>query len=170
MEEEPVKYFSLPRPKYSRNPEKIVPQVIDLPKVKYRTNAEQFRQKRVGGRRFTVDVTSNEVETALVDVVHQKKVSRSISTLNKPIFGGEINLRQVPKPMKSRTIMEEDERPKGPEFIVNSTAETMNIDISDNKVQTFNIYEIQIITNSVSFRARVKVSLTFYCLTDEPTI
>lgn len=137
MEEEPVKYFSLPRPKYNRNPDQIVPDPVELVKVKYRANAENFRQKRVGGRRFTVDVTSNDVETALSDVGQQKKISRSISTLNKPVYD-EIKIRTLtlPKQAKKQPIIEEDENegPKGPEFIVNSTADVMTVDIGDNKV------------------------------------
>lgn len=135
MEEEPVKYFSLPRPKYNRNPEKIIPEPVELSKIKYRTNAENFRQKRVGGRRFTVDIAVSDVETALADVGHQRKISRSITTLNKA-HHEEFNVKTILKQMKKQPIMEEDEveRPKGPEFIVNSTAEIINADISDNKV------------------------------------
>lgn len=135
MEEEPVKYFSLPRPKYSRNPDKIIPELVELSKVKYRANAENFRQKRVGGRRFTVDVTANDVETALSDVGQQRKISRSSSTLNKHY--DEIKIRTLPKQAKKQSIMEEDENevPKGPEFIVNSTVDAISIDIGDNKVK-----------------------------------
>lgn len=135
MEEEPAKYFSLPRPKYNRNADKILPEPIELPKVKYRANAETFRQRRVGGRRFTVDVASADVDTALADIVHQKPLSRSISTLNRPNYE-ELKLKSLPRHAKKESIIEEDEseRPKGPEFIVNSITEIKTIDISDNKV------------------------------------
>lgn len=136
MHEEPIKYFSLPRPKYNRNPE-ILPEPVELPKVKLRVNAENFRQRRVGGRRFTVDVASADVENALADVGFKKPLSRSSSTLNKPIHD-EAKLRTLPnvKFGKKESIMEEDEseRPKGPEFIVNSNLKIKTFDISDNKV------------------------------------
>lgn len=138
MEEEPVKYFSLPRPKYNRNPEVKVPEPVELPKVKLRVNADNFRQRRVGGRRFTVDVSSTDVDTALADVGLHRQLSRSISTLNKPLYD-EMKLKAQPQ-LKKESIMEEDEseRPKGPEFIVNSVSEIKVLDISDNKVKSFN--------------------------------
>lgn len=141
MEEEPVKYFSLPRPKYNRNPEVKAPEPVEVPTVKFRVNAENFRQRRVGGRRFTVDVTSTDVETALAEVGVPRKLSRSISTLNKPLYD-EMKL-QAPH-MKKESIMEEDEneRPKGPEFIVNSMSEIKTLDISDNKVKDFHFIQI----------------------------
>lgn len=136
MEEEPVKYFSLPRPKYNRNVESKLVEADEVPKVKYRTNAENFRQRRVGGRRFTVDVTSTDVESALADIGHQKKLSRSISTLNKPAID-DLKFSVAPRHMKKESIMEEDEteKPKGPEFIVNSNSEIKTLDISDSKVK-----------------------------------
>lgn len=132
MEEEPIKYFSLPRPKYIRNPENVIPEPVELHKVKLRTNAENFRQKRVGGRRFTVDIASTEVDSALADIGQQKQLSRSISALNKPTHD---DLKLVKR--KKEAIIEEDEseRPKGPEFIVNSMSEIKTIDISDGKVR-----------------------------------
>jgi hypothetical protein len=137
MHEEPVKYFSLPRPKYNRHAE-IIPEAVELQKVKLRTNAENFRQRRVGGRRFTVDVASADVENALSDVGFKTPLSRSISTLNKPTLD-EMKLKTLPnlKFGKKESIMEEDEseRPKGPEFIVNSNLEIKTFDISDNKVK-----------------------------------
>lgn len=134
MEEEPIKYFSLPRPKYNRNPEIINPEPVEMPKVKYRTNAENFRQRRVGGRRYTVDVTSTDVETALADIGHTKQISRSISALNKPNYD-DMKVKFFAN--KKESIMEEDEseKPKGPEFIVNSNSEVKSLDISDNKVR-----------------------------------
>lgn len=137
MEEEPVKYFSLPRPKYNPNPDSKIADPVELSKIKYRTNAENFRQRRFGGRRFTVDVTSTEVETALADIGKQKSLSRSVSSLNKPSHN-EMKLNGLSN--KKLTITEEDEseQPKGPEFIVNSVSETKTIDISDNKVRYSN--------------------------------
>lgn len=137
MEEEPVKYFSLPRPKYNRNAEVKVSEPVELPKVKLRVDAENFRQRRVGGRRFTVDVTSTDVETALAEVGLHRQLSRSISTLNRPL-NDEMKLKVKPH-AKKESIMEEDEneRPKGPEFIINSMSEIKTIDISDNKVNGF---------------------------------
>lgn len=136
MEEEPIKYFSLPRPKYNRNPEKVA-EIVEPLKVKYRENAENFRQRRVGGRRYTVDVTSTDVEIALADIGQQKQLSRSISTLNKPLYD-DLKLRTLPnmKFTKKESIMEEDEsdKPNGPEFIVNSNFEIKTLDISDSKV------------------------------------
>jgi hypothetical protein len=136
MQEEPMKYFSLPRPKYNRNNENVVIEPVEIPKVKLRANAENFRQRRVGGRRFTVDVASADVENALADIGPQKKLSRSISTLNKQNFD-DLKVRTLPKVMKKESIMEEDEieGPKGPEFIVNSHSESKVLDISDNKVR-----------------------------------
>lgn len=136
MEEEPIKYFSLPRPKYNRNPEAI--ESVEISKVKYRTNAENFRQRRVGGRRFTVDIASTDIEIALGDMVQQKHLSRSISTLNRLSYD-DMKLKTLPN-MKlgtKQSIMEEDEgeRPKGPEFIINSNSEIKTLDISDNKVR-----------------------------------
>lgn len=133
MEEEPVKYFSLPRPKYNRNSECNFPESVELSKLKYRANAENFRQRRVGGRRFTVDVTTNDVEIALADVGQQKSLSRSVSALNKPNY--EAKLKSLSN--KKLTIKEEDENesPKGPEFIVNSVSEIKTMDISNNKVR-----------------------------------
>jgi hypothetical protein len=109
---------------------------VELPKVKLRTNAENFRQRRVGGRRYTVDVTSADVDTALADVAVRKSLSRSSSTLNKPIHD-DMKVRTLPKFSTKESIMEEDEseKPKGPEFIVNSTREIKTIDISDSKVK-----------------------------------
>lgn len=132
-----MKYFSLPRPKYNRNPEVKVPELVELPKVKLRVNADNFRQRRVGGRRFTVDVSSTDVDTALADVGLHRQLSRSISTLNKPLYD-EMKLKAQPH-LKKESIMEEDEneRPKGPEFIVNSVSEIKLLDISDNKVKVF---------------------------------
>ncbi|CRK95274.1 CLUMA_CG008699, isoform A [Clunio marinus] len=142
MNEEPVKYFSLPRPKYNRKSENIP---VEIPKIKYRSNAEVFRQRRVGGRRFTVDITSSEVDTALADVGQQKPLSRSISNLNKPKYD-EMNFKTLPnmKLAKKESIIEEDEsdRPKGPEFIVNSTAEIKTIDISDMKCASKGIVSV----------------------------
>lgn len=134
MEEEPIKYFSLPRPKYNRNPEIKIAQPVEIPKIKYRTNAENFRQRRVGGRRFTVDVTSTDVDAALTDIAQHKQLSRSISTLSKPLFD-DVKLPSMIF-TKKESIMEEDEgeRPKGPEFIVNSNSDIKTLDISDNKV------------------------------------
>lgn len=134
MEEEPIKYFSLPRPKYNRN---AVAEVAEPPKVKLRANPENFRQRRVGGRRYTVDVTSTDVDIALADIGQHKQLSRSISTLNKP-FHDEMKLKTLPNLRfgKKESIIEEDEsdRPKGPEFIVNSNSEIKTLDISDSKV------------------------------------
>lgn len=134
-----MKYFSLPRPKYNRRPESANSEPVEIPKVKYRANAENFRQRRVGGRRFTVDVASSDVETALADMGLQKPLSRSISTLNKPIYD-DLKLRTLPnlKHSQKESIMEEDEveKPKGPEFIVNSVSEIKTLDISDLKVGT----------------------------------
>ena len=133
MEEEPVKYFSLPRPKYNRNPETKITEGVDVSKVKYGTNAENFRQRRVGGRRFTVDVTSADVEIALTDIGQQKSLSRSVNALNKPNY--EMKVKSLPN--KKLTIKEEDEseQPKGPEFIVNSVSEVKILDITGNKVR-----------------------------------
>lgn len=135
MEEEPVKYFSLPRPKYNRKPEKTIAE--EPPKVKLRANAENFRQRRVGGRRFTVDVAATDVDMALSDVGSHRKISRSISALNRPVTG-DFNAKSLPRvtQLDKDPIIEEDEgeRPKGPEFILNSVSEVKVIDISDNKV------------------------------------
>lgn len=133
MEEEPVKYFSLPRPKYNRNPENRNVETAEPLKVKLRTNAENFRQRRVGGRRFTVDVTSTDVETALADIGQQKSLSSSVSALNK-LRSNEMKLKNLPN--KKLTISEEDEneQPKGPEFIANSVSEVKTVDITDAKV------------------------------------
>lgn len=135
MEEEPVKYFSLPRPKYNRKPEKTIAE--EPPKVKLRVNAEHFRQRRVGGRRFTVDVAATDVDMAFGDVGLHRQLSRSISALNRPV-AGDFHAKLVPRGNQKESIIEEDEseRPKGPEFIVNSIAEVKVIDICDNKVVT----------------------------------
>lgn len=132
-----MKYFSLPRPKYSRKPEVTIPETVEIPKVKFRQNPENIRQRRVGGRRFTVDISTTDVDCALADIVQQKQLSRSISALNKPIHD-DMNMKTLPfmKQTKKEPIIEEDEseRPKGPEFIVNSVSEIKTIDISENKV------------------------------------
>lgn len=146
MEEEPVKYFSLPRPKYNRKPEKTIAE--EPPKVKLRANAENFRQRRVGGRRFTVDVAATDVDLAINDVGLHRQLSRSISALNRPTTG-DFHSKVVPRCNQKESIIEEDEseRPKGPEFIVNSIAEVKVIDICDNKVSTslhkiYNVFTI----------------------------
>lgn len=136
MEEEPVKYFSLPRPKYNRKPEKTIAE--EPPKVKLRANAENFRQRRVGGRRFTVDIAATDVDMALSDGLLHRQVSRSISALNRPATV-DFNAKPLQRAnqLEKQSIIEEDEseRPKGPEFILNSISEVKVIDISDNKVE-----------------------------------
>lgn len=130
--DEQTKYFSLPRPKYIRNHENAtIAESVEVANVKLRANPENFKQRRVGGRRNTVDVSSSDVENALGI---RKSLSRSASALNRP-FQDDFRMKNHVK--KSDLILEEtedDDRQKGPEFIINSKEESKVLDISDPKV------------------------------------
>jgi hypothetical protein len=135
LEGEPTKYFSLPRPKYIRSHENIsTDNIVELPIVKLRENPDNFRQRRVGGRRNTVDVSSSDVENALGV---RKSLSRSASTLTRPFYDDfrmKNNVVNAKKPDLILEETEEDEKQKGPEFIINSKEESKVLDISDPKV------------------------------------
>lgn len=132
---EATKYFSLPRPKYLKQNENVVVEQFELPKVKLRENADNFRQRRVGGRRNTVDVSSSDVGNALGI---RKTLSRSVSALNRPFNNNEIKFKPVGNSKQRDLILEEIEdgenRPKGPEFIIYSRDKPKILDISDPKV------------------------------------
>lgn len=135
---EAKKYFSLPRPKYVKHNENVVIEQFELPKVKLRENAENFRQRRVGGRRNTVDVSSSDVGNALGI---RKTISRSVSALNRPSSNDEIQFKSVGKqPDLVSEETEEDRKPKGPEFIINSRDKPKILDISDPKVLFYHLY------------------------------
>jgi len=115
MLEEPIKYFSLPRPKYNPNGidkapalQPTPPAAIEVSKVKRRVDAENIRQKRVGGRRFTVtDVASNDIKTALADL-GIKKFFRSSSELHHSLED-EMKLRTLPNMKRKEVIPEEED-------------------------------------------------------------
>lgn len=127
---DPTKFFSLPRPKYSRIQEDVAIEQFELPKVKLRDNAENFRQRRVGGRRNTVDVSASDVENALGI---RKALSRSASALHRPTNSSD-EIRFKPR-MNTKTMEDDDDaRVRGPEFIINSRDKPKIVDISDPKV------------------------------------
>lgn len=104
------------------------------PKMREKVNHQYVR----GGRRFTVDVSSNDVATALADIgITKRTVSRSNSNLNA-IYEGEMRISTLPnmKIKRENVIKQNNERNQlsGPEFIVDSNTESKVIDITDNKV------------------------------------
>lgn len=136
------KYFSLPRPKYIPKPELTAPP----PAVKMRVTADENRGAR-GGRRFTVDVSSKDVASALADIgiVKRAIVSRSHTNLNA-ISENEMKISTLPNmKIKKELPKESDEKRKlsGPEFIAHSQTHAKLIDITDSKVS----WNCQIHTN-----------------------
>lgn len=132
------KFFSLPRPKYTLIPEKT--QILAPPpmEAKVKRKMDNYRQKRVGGRRYTVDVSANDISNALTQHEKRKIISKSSNHLNAVMEGDEMKLRTLPnmKLTKKITVDDDDEeRAQGPEFIVNATTEPKMIDISDSKVR-----------------------------------
>lgn len=122
---ESAKFFSLPRPKYNPNPEAIP----ERPKP--RSEIENRRETR-GGRRFTVDVNSNDVASALADIGVK---SRSSNNLNA-IFEGDLKVSTLPNMKIKKEVREEDSMDfrNGPEFIVNSGSSIRAVDLTNNKV------------------------------------
>lgn len=141
MDIEAFKYFSLPRPKYNSVSMSNIPEITqpspDYIKPKLREPAENQQNPR-GGRRFTVDVSSSDVATALADIgITKRTMSRSNSNLNA-IYEGEMKISTLPNMKIKRDNMlkqtNEKKELSGPEFIVNSNTETKVLDITDNKV------------------------------------
>lgn len=126
MELESAKFFSLPRPKYNPKPE-----VIPEQHLKPKSDIENKRETR-GGRRFTVDVNSNDVASALADIGIK---SRSSNNLNA-IYEGDLKVSTLPNMKIKRETREEDEIEvrNGPEFIMNSGLSEKKVDITNNKV------------------------------------
>jgi hypothetical protein len=134
------KYFSLPRPKYNPKPEVAV-----APQVKMR--AEENRGAR-GGRRFTVDVSSNDVAVALADIGIKKStaVSRSHTHLNA-ISESEMKISTLPNMKIKKELPREDKRElSGPEFVVQQTHAKL-VDITDSKVSVVNTNATQPLIN-----------------------
>lgn len=132
------KFFSLPRPKYTSIPEKIQLVAPAPMEAKVKRKMDNYRQKRVGGRRFTVDVSANDISNAISQNEKRKIISRSSNHLNVVMEGDEMKLRTLPnmKLSKKMEIDEDDEvRAQGPEFIVNATSEAKVLNISDSKVR-----------------------------------
>lgn len=132
---EPNKYFSLPRPKYNAKAEVISP---DYEKPKLRVASEAAIEARRGGRRFTVDVASNDVATALADIGIK---SRSNTHLNA-IYESDMKISTLPNMKLRKEVAREcnnnDKRELlGPEFIINSNTIANVIDLTDHKVRYF---------------------------------
>jgi hypothetical protein len=127
---EASKFFSLPRPKYNPKPE------VAPPPVKMRATADENRGAR-GGRRFTVDVSSNEVAIALADIGIKRAavVSRSHTNLTV-ISENEMKISTLPNMKRKKELPIESSRElSGPEFIVQSQSHAKLIDITDSKVR-----------------------------------
>jgi hypothetical protein len=121
------KYFSLPRPKYNPKANSIASEIYEKPK----TRAAVVENRR-GGRRFTVDIASNDVATALADIGIK---SRSNTHLNA-IYESEMKISTLPnmKLKKEAAKSDGENQLMGPEFIINANSIANVIDITDNKV------------------------------------
>lgn len=134
LELESAKYFSLPRPKYNPNPESI-PQKETRSKQP-RSSSEKMIENRRGGRRFTVDVNSNDVANALADIGVK---SRSSNNLNA-IYENEMKISTLPN-MKLKERGDEQVIGHGPEFINNANSSTRCLDITNNKVRYIKLFK-----------------------------
>lgn len=127
LELESTKYFSLPRPKYNPKPESIPQKETRLKQPRSRT--ENMIENRRGGRRFTVDVNSNDVANALADIGVK---SRSSNNLNA-IYENDMKISTLPN-MKLKERGVEEVVGNGPEFINNANSNVRVVDITNNKV------------------------------------
>jgi hypothetical protein len=125
LELESAKFFSLPRPKYNPKPEVVCQQK----EIRLKSSSQNAAENRRGGRRFTVDVNSNDVANALADIGVK---SRSSNNLNAIQEGGDFKISTLPN-MKLKSG--EDLTRNGPEFIANSNSKAKAIDITNNKVK-----------------------------------
>lgn len=135
LELESAKYFSLPRPKYNPNPE-IIPQQKETRLKQPRSCSEKMIENRRGGRRFTVDVNSNDVANALADIGVK---SRSSNNLNA-IYENEMKISTLPN-MKLKERGDEEVVGNGPEFIFNANSTVRVRDITNNKVSYKKIFK-----------------------------
>ncbi|KAG5673931.1 hypothetical protein PVAND_003932 [Polypedilum vanderplanki] len=137
------KYFSLPRPKYSPKPENVA-----IPTVKMRTTADENRAAR-GGRRFTVDVSSNDVATALADIgIKRSVVSRSHTHLNA-ISESEMKISTLPNMKIKKELPKKKKELTGPEFIIHSQTHAKLIDITDSKCLNKGIVKVLLLNGKV---------------------
>lgn len=150
---EPNKYFSLPRPKYNPKPEVV--------QAKMRTLSAVDENRARGGRRFTVDVSSNDVATALADIGIKRAavMSRSNTHLNA-IYEDEMRISTLPnmklkKELPKGDVAHEKRELSGPEFIENSSTQAKVLDITDNKVRN--------LSQAIKFNL-IKANLTFHII------
>lgn len=123
LELESTKFFSLPRPKYNPKPAEVVCQ---QPEMKHRS--VETAENRRGGRRFTVDVNSNDVANALADIGVKSRSSNNLNAIQE----GDMKISTLPN-MKLKGC--EGATKNGPEFITNSSSRTKVIDLTSNKVK-----------------------------------
>lgn len=117
-----------------------IPEITPAPdyvKPKLRELAENHQNPR-GGRRFTVDVSSSDVATAMAEIgITKRTMSRSNSNINA-IYEGEMKISTLPnmKIKRDNALKHSNEKKElsGPEFVVDSNTETKVLDITDNKV------------------------------------